>query len=157
MLLNATTNPTIGIAWCCRAPKRNELPSFRVTVTVCPSSQSSLRLDLDSCLTQLHYIALPDASPHLLLHKTVLGVGEVLVWCQKLAWVSPAQPRLPSDSKSRPTMSPRDKSEGRLIEPPHHGSGAGGPGHHWGTHHPTHQTPPRPNSSEDKNKRTYPP
>ncbi len=39
-------------------------------------SDSSLRLDLDSCLTQLQYIVLLDAGPHLLL-QTILGVGEV--------------------------------------------------------------------------------
>ena len=26
------------------------------------------------------------------------------MWCQKLAWVSPARPRLPPDSKSRPLV-----------------------------------------------------
>ncbi len=75
-LLIATTNPTISRAWCCRAPKQNELPSFRVTVAVCPSSQSSLGLTIDSCSTRLQYIALLDAGPDLLL-QTILGVGEV--------------------------------------------------------------------------------
>jgi hypothetical protein len=50
-------------------------PHSVINVPVFPSSQSSLRLDLDSCSTQLHCIALLDAGPHLLL-KTVLGVGE---------------------------------------------------------------------------------
>ena len=36
-------------------------------VGVCPSSQSSLRLDLDSYSTRLHYIALLDAGLHLIL------------------------------------------------------------------------------------------
>ncbi len=58
------------------SPKWNELPSFRVTVAICPSSQSSLGLDLDSCLFRLQYIALLDAGPPLLL-QTILGVGEV--------------------------------------------------------------------------------
>jgi hypothetical protein len=33
-------NPTISRAWCCRAPKRNELPPFRVPVAICPLSQT---------------------------------------------------------------------------------------------------------------------
>jgi hypothetical protein len=69
-------------------------------------NQSSLQLDLDSCLTQLHCIALLDAGPRLLL-KFVLGVGEGEYGAKNLAWVSPAQPRLPFDSKSHPLVKGR--------------------------------------------------
>jgi hypothetical protein len=44
-------------------------------ITVCPSSQSSLRLDLDSCSTRLHYIALLDATPPTTATRMLLGVG----------------------------------------------------------------------------------
>ena len=80
------------------SPKQNELPSFRVIVAICPSSQSSLQLDLDSCSTRLHCIALLDAGPHLLL-KTVLGVGEGECGAKNLPGLVPRDPGSPLTQK----------------------------------------------------------
>ncbi len=79
-------------------PKRNELPSFRDQRAHLSSSQSSLRLDLDSCLTQLHCIALLDAGPHLLL-KTILGVGEGECGAKNLPGLVPRDPGSPLTRK----------------------------------------------------------
>ena len=82
-------------------PRRNELSSFRARrgLSIVPiKSTTGPRLLLDS--TALHCSA-GCQPPPTTTQETVLGVGEVLVWCQKIAWVSPARPTLPSDSKSR--------------------------------------------------------
>jgi hypothetical protein len=75
-------------------PNTNTFLSFNNTI----KSPTGPRLLLDS--TALHCSA-GCQPPPTTTQETVLGVGEVLVWCQKIAWVSPARPTLPSDSKSR--------------------------------------------------------
>jgi hypothetical protein len=74
-----------------------------ITAVVCPSSQSSLRLDLDSCLTRLHCIVLLDAGPYLLL-KTVLGVGEGEGGAKNLPELVPCDPGSPLTQKVVPLI-----------------------------------------------------
>ena len=96
---------------------RNELPSFRGHVPVCPLSQSSLQLDLDSCLTRLHYIALLDAA-HLLRYYICTRCGVRSVRSQNLPGLVPRNPGSPLTQKlSHPSL-PCDKSEGGLSTPP---------------------------------------
>ncbi len=98
---STTTNPAISRAWCCQ-PKRNELPSFRERqgLSIIPiKSPTGPRLLLDS--TALH--ALLDAGLHLILKLNCTRCRGRVSVVPKLAWVSPAQPRLLSDSKSCPT------------------------------------------------------
>jgi hypothetical protein len=64
----------------------------------CAQTQSSLRLDLDSCLTRLRCIVLLDAGPHLLL-KTVLGVGEGEGGAKNLPGLVPHNPGSPLTQK----------------------------------------------------------
>ncbi len=73
-------------------------PHSVINVPICPSSQSSLQLDLDSCSTRLHCIALLDAGPHLLL-KTVLGVGEGECGAKILPGLVPHDPVSPLTQK----------------------------------------------------------
>jgi hypothetical protein len=74
-----------------------------LTVTVCPLSQSSLQLDLDSCSAQLHCIALLDAGPHL-LPKTVLGVGKGECGAKNLPGLVPHDPGSPLTQKVVPLV-----------------------------------------------------
>ncbi len=83
-------------------PKRNELPSFRERrgLSIVPiKSPTGPRLLLDS--TALH--ALLDAGLLLILKLNCTRCRGRVSVVPKVAWVSPTQPRLPSDLKSRPT------------------------------------------------------
>ena len=59
------------------------------------------------------------------------------MWCQKLAWVSPMRPRLPSDSKSRPTRHSMTSLRGGCLEE----HPTVGPGGGWSGASPGHPPP----------------
>ncbi len=78
-------------------------PHSVINAPICPSSQSSLRVDLDSCLTWLHCITLLGAGPHLWL-KTVPGVGEGECGAKNLPGLVPHNPDSPLTQKVVPLV-----------------------------------------------------